>query len=67
MKMFLFIEGKMNLKEINTKPITAEEEYLKNPELKKDDIKKLRQWFEKQSHLPDDITGLFILINFVLT
>ncbi|XP_075232032.1 alpha-tocopherol transfer protein-like [Lycorma delicatula] len=46
----------MNLKDLTTKPITTEEEYKKNPDLKKEDIEILRQWVKSQSHLPSDIT-----------
>lgn len=34
------------------KKITAEEEYEKNSELKKDDVLILKDWVEKQAYLP---------------
>ncbi|XP_075231069.1 alpha-tocopherol transfer protein-like [Lycorma delicatula] len=37
-------------------PITADEEYRKNPELKKEDIAELRQWMKTQPHLPQNVT-----------
>lgn len=36
-------------------PITAREEYEKNPALKKSDIDELRKWVESQPHLPPNI------------
>lgn len=32
--------------------ITAEEEYKRNKELKKEDVESLKQWMSKQNHLP---------------
>lgn len=50
------------------KPITFEEELKKNPsELKVEDIKMLREWCEKQSHLPnisDAQLALFLHSNY---
>ncbi|KAI5695673.1 hypothetical protein M8J75_001756 [Diaphorina citri] len=37
------------------KGITADEEYKKNPDLKKEDIQALRQWMLTQPHLPQDV------------
>lgn len=34
------------------KPVSFEEELKKNPELKEADIQMLREWCEKQPHLP---------------
>ncbi|XP_054282835.1 alpha-tocopherol transfer protein-like isoform X2 [Macrosteles quadrilineatus] len=37
---------------MKTEPVTAETEYEKNPELKKEDIAELRSWMKSQPHLP---------------
>lgn len=33
------------------------DQYKKFPELKKNDVKKLMDWCQKQAHLPKNITG----------
>jgi hypothetical protein len=38
-------------------PITAEEEFSKNSNLKRENIELLRSWIAKQPHLPSGITG----------
>lgn len=57
--------------EMSTRPVTAEEEYERNPSLKKEDIADLRSWMRSQPHLPivngqyypklPEIQGLFIV------
>lgn len=47
--------------------ITFEEELKKNPELKVEDIRMLREWCEKQPHLPkitDSELALFLHSNY---
>jgi hypothetical protein len=39
------------------RPITAEEEFSKNTELKREDVEHLRQWMSEQPHLPRGVTG----------
>lgn len=39
------------------KGITADEEYSKNPDLKKEDIQALRSWMKTQPHLPQEAPG----------
>lgn len=49
------------------KPISFEEELKKNPELKVEDIRMLREWCEKQPHLPkitDAELALFLHSNY---
>lgn len=55
-----FITESIKIKEMSIHPISAKEEYVKNPKLKKSDIELLHQWVKAQSHLPPDITGLLI-------
>jgi hypothetical protein len=38
-------------------PITAEEEFAKNKNLKRENIEYLREWMSKQPHLPTGVTG----------
>lgn len=46
------------------KGITADEEYSKNPDLKKEDIQALRSWMKTQPHLPQDAPDeVLILIH----
>jgi hypothetical protein len=40
------------ISEMPVKPQTAEKEYEKNPDIKKEDIVALKQWMERQPHLP---------------
>jgi len=44
--------GNTAVAEMRTEPVTAEEEYERNPDLKKEDIAELRQWMKSQNHLP---------------
>jgi hypothetical protein len=39
------------------RPITAEEEFCKNTELKRENLEHLRQWMSAQPHLPRGVTG----------
>lgn len=51
------------------KRINAEEEFKKNPEIKKSDIQMLREWCEKQPHLPkvsDTDLILFLHSNYYM-
>lgn len=38
-------------------PITAEEEYEKNPEISKEKINEIRKWMATQPHLPQNVPG----------
>jgi len=38
-------------------PITADEEYEKNPEISRENIEDLRKWIATQPHLPQNIPG----------
>jgi hypothetical protein len=38
-------------------PITAQEEFARNKELKRENLEYLRKWLVKQPHLPSGITG----------
>ncbi|XP_046660580.1 alpha-tocopherol transfer protein-like isoform X1 [Homalodisca vitripennis] len=40
------------VRDMRTEPVTAEEEYERNPGLKKEDIAELRSWMKSQPHLP---------------
>lgn len=47
--------------------VTAEEQYKKNPQIDRSEVKKILEWFEKQPHLPK-ATGIFCRsFSFVLT
>ena len=53
----------------SSKFITFEEELKKNPELKESDIQMLREWNDKQPHLPkisDTDLALFLHSNYYL-
>jgi hypothetical protein len=39
------------------RPITAEEEFCKNTELKREDLEHIRQWMSAQPHLPRGVPG----------
>ncbi|XP_022187145.1 alpha-tocopherol transfer protein-like isoform X4 [Nilaparvata lugens] len=42
--------------DMKVEPITAEEEYMKNPDLKKEEIAELKKWMKTQPHLPQNVT-----------
>lgn len=42
-------------------PITLDEEFSKNPELRKDDLELLREWAQKQPHLPQVLDTELVL------
>lgn len=44
------MQTRLNMPKIQD--ITVEEEYEKNPELNRDDLKALQEWVSKQAHLP---------------
>lgn len=49
------------------KSITLEDEMKKNPQLKLSDIQSLREWYEKQPHLPkieDSFLAMFLHSNY---
>lgn len=49
------------------KPISYDEELKRNPELKEADVQMLREWCEKQPHLPkvsDAMLALFLHSNY---
>lgn len=41
-------------------PITAKEEYVKNPEISKENIEEIRKWMTTQPHLPQNVPGNLI-------
>lgn len=45
---------------MSTKTVTVEDEYRKNPELKKEDVNELLEWAKTQPHLPK-ISGIFCM------
>lgn len=47
----------IKIKEKSVVPITAEEEYEKNPEISKENIETIKKWIESQPHLPQNIPG----------
>lgn len=51
------VSESIKIREKSTRPVSAKEEYAKNPKLKKSDIEQLDEWVKSQSHLPPDITG----------
>lgn len=47
------------------KPFPVEKEYAKNPDISKDDIRKMREWLDTQPHLPaEHLTDLDLLLTF---
>lgn len=60
--IFIFSES-IKIKEKSTTPITADEEYAKNPEISKENIEDLRKWIVTQPHLPQNIPGKLIFWN----
>ncbi|XP_065205554.1 alpha-tocopherol transfer protein-like [Planococcus citri] len=50
------IRESVKIREQSVHPVSAKEEYAKNPKLKKSDIDQLNEWVKSQSHLPPDIT-----------
>ncbi|XP_050537211.1 alpha-tocopherol transfer protein-like [Daktulosphaira vitifoliae] len=56
-----FQESK-KIKEKSTILITAEEEYKKNPEIKKEDIQKLKDWIATQPHLPQNVSDEWLIL-----
>ncbi|CAG9791672.1 unnamed protein product [Diatraea saccharalis] len=47
------------------KPFPVEKEYEKNPNIKPEDIKKLREWLKTQPHLPaDHLTDLDLMLTY---
>lgn len=57
--MYLYISEITKIKEKSTVPITAEEEYEKNPEISKANIETIKKWMESQPHLPQNIPGKY--------
>ncbi|KAL1453849.1 hypothetical protein WDU94_010159 [Cyamophila willieti] len=55
-KKLKFVE-QFGVRDHHIKGITAEEEYKKNPDLKKEDVQALRTWMTTQAHLPQDAPG----------
>lgn len=53
----LYFSESLKIKEKSTVPITADEEYAKNPEISKENIEDLRKWIGTQPHLPQNIPG----------
>lgn len=49
------------------KSFPVEKEYAKNPDISKDDIRKMREWLNTQPHLPaEHLTGKRISFIFIL-
>lgn len=38
--------------------VNATEEFKKNPELKEEDLKHIKEWISKQIHLPQNMSGI---------
>jgi len=53
----LYFSESIKILEKSTVPITADEEYEKNPEISKENIEDLRKWIVTQPHLPQNIPG----------
>lgn len=47
------------------KTANVEQEYKKNDQLKPEDVKSLKEWIEKQPHLPKITGNYFILFQFI--
>lgn len=48
-------------------PITAKEEYAKNPEISKENIEEIRKWMMTQPHLPQNVPGnLIFKLKYIL-
>ncbi|VVC28755.1 Hypothetical protein CINCED_3A010787 [Cinara cedri] len=52
----------IKVKEKSVIPITAEEEYAKNPEISKQNIEDLRKWIATQPHLPQNVTEEMLIL-----
>lgn len=44
------------------KRVTLEEEFKRNPELKKEELQSLRDWYSKQPHLPQNVTDTELVL-----
>lgn len=59
MILLIFSES-IKIKEKSIIPITADEEYEKNPEISRETINNIRKWVATQPHLPQNIPGIII-------
>lgn len=58
----LYFSESIKIKEKSIVPITAEEEYLKNPEISKQNIEDLKTWMATQPHLPQSVPGKSVVL-----
>lgn len=65
--MYLYFLESIKIKEKSIVPITADEEYAKNPEISKENIEDLRKWIATQPHLPQNIPGKSFFRNKTLS
>lgn len=54
---YLYFSESQKIKEQSIVPITADEEYAKNPEISRENIEELRKWLTTQPHIPQQISG----------
>jgi hypothetical protein len=55
--ILLIFSESTKIKEKSIIPITAEEEYAKNPEVSRETINDLKKWIATQPHLPQNMPG----------
>lgn len=58
----IVLKESIKIKEKSIVPITADEEYAKNPEISKENIEELRKWLVTQPHLPQNISEEMLIL-----
>ncbi|KAE9526635.1 hypothetical protein AGLY_013283 [Aphis glycines] len=58
----IVLKESVKIKEKSIVPITADEEYAKNPEISKENIDNLRKWIATQPHLPQNIPEEMLIL-----
>uniref|UniRef100_A0A2S2NPS6 Alpha-tocopherol transfer protein-like n=1 Tax=Schizaphis graminum TaxID=13262 RepID=A0A2S2NPS6_SCHGA len=58
----IVLKESIKIKEKSIVPITADEEYAKNPEISKENIEDLRKWIATQPHLPQNIPEEMLIL-----
>ncbi|XP_060880448.1 alpha-tocopherol transfer protein-like [Metopolophium dirhodum] len=58
----IVLKESSKIKEKSIVPITADEEYAKNPEISKENIEDLRKWLVTQPHLPQNIPEEMLIL-----